>query len=306
MNAPRASLSLGLDGGGTATRWALRRSDGTILARGAGGSVSGHVFTPEAMATARMRLAAIVADATGQANGAPIATIGAGITGLGPRTPVAAALAAQLAELAGIAPAGVRMMGDVEVAYHAAFRPGEGHLVYAGTGSVGCHATADGELVVVGGRGMLIDDAGSAFWIARTALAHVLRLEDRAPASGWSTTLGAALAARIGGSAWDVVRAAVYGVERGEIGRLALAVAEAACAGDATATTLLGTAGAELARLAEVLAHRFGPRPVALVGGAASLHPAIEAGFVAALPPELVRVHPALDPAATAARLAAA
>ncbi len=305
MTADGVALSLGLDGGGTATRWALRRADGTILARGAGAGMSGHVFTPEALATARARLAAILADAAAHAAGGRIAAIGAGITGLGAGTPAAAALASQLAELAGVPVGRVKMMGDVEVAYHAAFRPGEGHLVYAGTGSVGCHATAAGELVVVGGRGMLIDDAGSAFWIARNALAHVLRLEDRAPDSGWSTTLGAALAARIGGSAWDVVRAAVYGAERGEIGRLALAGAEAACAGDATATTLLGTAGAELARLAEVLAHRFGPRPVALVGGAASLHPAIEDGFVAALPAGLGRANPARDPAATAARLAA-
>lgn len=305
MSAPEAPLSLGLDGGGTATRWALRRADGTILARGTGGSVSGHVFTSEAMATARMRLAAILAEATSQTGGTKIGAVGAGITGLGPKTPVAAALAAQLAELAGIPCARVRMMGDVEVAYHAAFRPGEGHLVYAGTGSVGCHATTAGELVVVGGRGMLIDDAGSAFWIARTALAHVLRQEDRQPGAGWATPLGAALAARLGGTAWDIVRAAVYGVERGEIGRLALAVAEAAATGDAVATGMLAAAGTELARLAEVLAHRFGPRPVALTGGAAELHPALEHGFSAALPPGLVRVRPSLDPAATAARLAA-
>jgi N-acetylglucosamine kinase-like BadF-type ATPase len=306
VTADGAALSLGLDGGGTATRWVLRRADGTILARGAGAGMSGHVFTPEALANARARLAAILADAAAHAAGGRIAAIGAGITGLGAGTTAAAALASQLAELAGVPVGRVKMMGDVEVAYHAAFRPGEGHLVYAGTGSVGCHATAAGELVVVGGRGMLIDDAGSAFWIARNALAHVLRLEDRAPGTGWSTPLGTALAARIGGSAWDVVRAAVYGAERGEIGRLALAVAEAAATGDATATAMLATAGTELARLAEVLAHRFGPRPVALAGGAASLHPAIEEGFAAALSPGLVRVHPALDPAATAARLAAA
>jgi glucosamine kinase len=297
-------LVLGLDGGGTATRWALRAADGTIVARGAGEGVSGHLFTAEAMSTARARLAAILVEARAAAGVRPLAGVGGGITGLGRDTPVAAALAAAIADLAAVPVAAVLLMGDVEVAFHAAFRPGEGHLVYAGTGSVGCHVAADGAVVTVGGRGILIDDAGSAAWIARTALSHVLRREDADPGAGWSTPLGTALAGRIGGTAWDAVRAAVYGVERGAIGRLALAVGAAAGGGDPIATGILGEAGRELARLATVLVARFGPLPVALAGGAVDLHPALARSFAAALPDGATLVRPGLDPAATAARLA--
>lgn len=306
MTGAAVPLVLGLDGGGSATRWALRAEDGTVVARGAGEGVSGHLFTPEAMAVARVRLAAIVSDARAAAAARAIDAVGGGITGLGRDTPVAASLSALLADLVGVPVERVRLVGDVEVAFHAAFSPGEGHLVYAGTGSVGCHVTGDGDVVTVGGRGILIDDGGSAAWIARIALAHVLRHEDADPGSGWSTPLGVALAARTGGTAWDAVRAAVYGVERGAIGRLALAVAEAAAAGDPVATGMLSEAGRELARLAAVLVARFGPAPVALTGGATALHPALAASFADALPPGVPFVRPELDPAATAARLATA
>jgi glucosamine kinase len=299
------ALSLGLDGGGTRTRWALRSADGTILARGAGEGVSGHLFTDTARALARGRLAAIVAEVLAAAAGRPLAAVGAGITGLGAATPVAADLARTLADLAGVPVSRVRMMGDVEVAYHAAFRPGEGHLVHAGTGSVGCHVTASGAIVTVGGRGMLIDDAGSAVWIARVALSWILRREDAAPGAGWATPVGEEMAARIGGTGWDDVRAAVYGAERGAVGRLALGVAEAARAGDPVAIGMLEAAGRELARLATVLAARFGPRPVALTGGAVDLHTAVGDGFSAELPPGITIVRPVTDAAGTAARLAA-
>lgn len=304
MTAAAGPLVLGLDGGGTATRWVLRAADGTIVARGAGEGVSGHLFTADAMATARARLAAILVEARAAAGPRPLAGVGGGITGLGRDTLVAAALAEAIAGLAGVPVAAVRLMGDVEVAFHAAFRPGEGHLVYAGTGSVGCHVAADGAVVTVGGRGILIDDAGSAAWIARTALSQVLRREDSAPGSGWATPLGTALAGRIGGTAWDTVRAAVYGVERGAIGRLALPVAAAAGAGDPVATGILAEAGRELARLATVLVERFGPAPVALTGGAVDLHPVLASSFAAALPAGATLVRPTLDPAAAAARLA--
>ena len=95
--------------------------------------------------------------------------------------------------------------------------------------------------------------------------------------------LGIALFDRIGGSDWSCTRQAVYGGNRGDVGRLALAVAEAADQ-DPAALAILRSAGEELARLAHALIGRCGPRPVALSGRAAGLHPAIEATLRAALP----------------------
>jgi N-acetylglucosamine kinase-like BadF-type ATPase len=88
---------------------------------------------------------------------------------------------------------------------------------------------------------------------------------------------------RIGGDDWSFTRRFVYAGERGEIGKLALAVA-ATAESDPVARDILVTAGSELARLAAALIGRFGPRAVALSGRAATLHPLIEQSMRAALP----------------------
>ena len=75
----------------------------------------------------------------------------------------------------------------------------------------------------------------------------------------------------------------MYGQERGAVGKLALAVAASADV-DLVAAGILRTAGQELARLALALTARFGPRPVAVSGRAAELHPMIVEAMRAALP----------------------
>ncbi|WP_229507827.1 hypothetical protein [Massilia sp. Dwa41.01b] len=92
--------------------------------------------------------------------------------------------------------------------------------------------------------------------------------------------------------------------ERGEIGKLAVVVA-ASAGQDPVADAILTEAGRELARLAQALIARFGPRPVVLSGRAAELHPIIAASMRASLPAATItqratRAHHA------AARLAAA
>jgi glucosamine kinase len=86
-------------------------------------------------------------------------------------------------------------------------------------------------------------------------------------------------------------RQRVYTASRGELGQLALAVATAANAGDATALALLQRAGWELARLVRVLAQRLarppaGPNPVLLAGRVFDLHPAVQPALAQALPPQ--------------------
>jgi N-acetylglucosamine kinase-like BadF-type ATPase len=225
----------------------------------------------------------------------------AGITGLTGDSPEAAVAAGILAQALAVPPECVRVEDDLWIGYHAAFRPGEGHVVYAGTGSVGMHLYADGRILRVGGRGMLIDDAGSAFWIGRQALDLVFRrIDDGAPPGA----LGEALFAAIGGSDWNVVRAHVYGGGRHAVAILARAVAEAAQGGDVAAQAILHEAGRELARLALALCRRAGDLPVVLLGRAASLHPGIEQGFRAGAPDIDMRRMDA-DAASAAARVAA-
>jgi N-acetylglucosamine kinase-like BadF-type ATPase len=287
-------LGLGLDAGGSATRWALSDPAGTILAAGEAAPITGHIYAePE---RARMRDAALAIRAA--LPRAP-ARLVAGITGISATAPEAVQAAAILAAALGLPAPAVKIEDDIWIACHAAFPPGAGHVVYAGTGSIGAHLAADGTILRVGGRGMLIDDAGSAFWIGREALAHVWRARDTDPAH--ASPLAAALDAAIGGPGWDEARAYVYGGGRNAVAQLARAVA---AADDPAARRILARAGAELARLAQALVTLAGPRPIALMGRAAALHPAIAQGFRAAVP----HLHMSLaqpDAAAAAARLAA-
>ncbi|HZJ09356.1 MAG TPA: BadF/BadG/BcrA/BcrD ATPase family protein, partial [Trueperaceae bacterium] len=182
--------------------------------------------------------------------------------------------------------------------------PGEGVLVYAGTGSVALHLAADGTSVRAGGHGYLIDDAGGGFWIGRETLKRQLRRADAsgAPAGG---ALANAVFAELGGSSWQAVRAAVYGGGRARLAALTPLVAHAAHRGDPDAVAVLEAAGKELARLANVVSGRLGRLlPVALAGGVAACGEPLLAPLRAALPGAAELAVAAGKPVEAAARLA--
>jgi glucosamine kinase len=144
----------------------------------------------------------------------------------------------------------------MEIAYRASFAPGEGYLVYAGTGSIGAFIDAAGQFHRAGGRGVVLDDGGGGFWIAREALRHIWRLEDEMPGAWQASPMARAVFDYVGGADWADSRQFIYGQERGAVGKLALAVA--ATADQDPAATILRAAGRELARLALALTKRFG------------------------------------------------
>jgi glucosamine kinase len=270
-----ARLGLGIDAGGTQTRWALAADGQGIVAEGAVRGMSAlQLREPDSLAATLAGLAAEVL-----AHGKPV-RVHAGLTGLGEE---ADALRALVAAPLGLAPQAVAISSDIEIAYLDIFAPGEGYVVYAGTGSVGAFIDSGGVLHRAGGRGVVLDDGGGGFWIAREALRHVWRTEDERPGSWRDSPLARALFEHIGGSDWLRSRAFIYGGDRGEMGRLALAVARAA-GEDPVARGILESAGRELARLALALTQRYGARPVALTGRATALHPLIARSMRASLP----------------------
>lgn len=306
MSTLQRALGLGLDAGGTETRWALAESDGTLRGRGRVAGMTalqlGHAEGRDAVATL---LARIADDAAACRAGDPVAAVIAGLTGFDSDQ---APLFAQLAGRAfGVAPQAVKAVNDIELVCHNHFAPGEGYVVYAGTGSIAAFVDGQGVLQRAGGRGAVIDDAGGGHWVAREALRLVWRAEDERPGAWQDSALARALFARIGGSDWRTTRAFVYGGTRGQVGLLALAVAEAAAASppDAAALALLRQAGAELSRLALAMRGRHGARPVALGGRAFELHPVVEQALRERLPADLPvrRLHDAAHE--TAARRAA-
>lgn len=291
-------VHLGLDVGGTASRWVACDTDGQVVARGSVGGATAHVFNP----AERQRLGTAlgqVAEAVAAAGLEPIGLVG-GLTGFG----VAASDDIRLlaSEALGLTQDRILVMDDIILAYAAHFQPGQGHLVSAGTGSIGVHVAADGTTTRVGGRGILIDDAGSGSWIALQALDQIYRVLDRTGSYDAVEALAEAIFTLVGGAEWHDVRQYVYAGDRGRIGALAVGVGRAAEAGDATALDILRQAGTELAGLAKALAARVGERPVAFIGGVLQLHPVIGAQIRAQLP-GLEVSRPPIDSALAAARL---
>jgi glucosamine kinase len=273
------SLGLGIDAGGTRTRWALAARDGAIVAEGEGAGLSALQMGSAAGRQSVHAHFALLASEVFK-HGRP-SRVRAGLTGFGGD---GEPLQRWLSELLGLDARAVALCSDIEIAYLDSFAPGQGYLVYAGTGSIGAWIDEHGEFHRAGGRGVTLDDGGGGFWIAREALRQIWRNEDECPGRWTESPMARAVFDRVGGSDWSFSRQFIYGQERGEVGKLALAVAASADA-DPAAADILRRAGLELARLASALTMRYGPRPVVLAGRASALHPLIASTMRAALPP---------------------
>jgi N-acetylglucosamine kinase-like BadF-type ATPase len=281
QSTPTVELGLGIDAGGTQTRWALAAPGGAILAEGTVAGLSAlQMGSPHGQETVRATFAELAASVL--PHGMP-SRVQAGLTGFGGDSEL---LQRWLAELLHLEPAAVQFCSDMEIAYRASFAPGEGYLVYAGTGSIGAFIDGGGQFHRAGGRGVVLDDGGGGFWIAKEALRHIWRLEDEQPGVWRASPMARAVFDYVGGDDWACSRQFIYGQERGAVGKLALVVAATADQ-DPAASTILRNAGGELARLAQALIQRFGPRPVAVSGRACELHPSIVAAMRALLPAEL-------------------
>lgn len=271
------TLGLGIDAGGTQTRWALARASGELVAQG---SVAGFSALQMAAEAGRAHVDAALTALARQvaAAGRPVRVL-AGVTG----SSGGAALRSLMAARLGMNEQDVDLRSDIEVAYLSLMKPGAGYLVYAGTGSFAAFIDEHNALHRVGGRGGILDDGGSGYWIAREALSLIWRREDEHPGSWRESPMAVEIFDFIGGADWAHTRRLVYESERGALGELALAVA-ATAAMDPVARSLLAAAGRELARLAHALKARFGARPVVVSGRAFALHPLVGASMRSALP----------------------
>ncbi|MEO8385275.1 MAG: BadF/BadG/BcrA/BcrD ATPase family protein [Betaproteobacteria bacterium] len=280
--AATSDFGLGIDAGGTQTRWALANTAGDSVAEGSVAGLSGlQMATESGTRHVRETIAELAAKVMVHARPTRVF---AGFTGLGTH---GERLCTLIAGALGLQVDAVTLVTDIEIACRDLYAPGEGYVVYAGTGSVAAFVDANGTLHRAGGRGALIDDAGGGFWIAREAIKQIWREEDVQPGTWRDSPLAQEIFRRVGGSDWAHMRQFVYGsgseTSRGEIGKLALAVAAVGDA-DPVAARILAEAGEELARLARALISRFGSRPVTLSGRVVELHPMIAESMRAALP----------------------
>ncbi|MEI7536916.1 MAG: BadF/BadG/BcrA/BcrD ATPase family protein [Comamonadaceae bacterium] len=296
------SASLGIDAGGSQTRWALVGQDQGVLAEG---SVAGFSALQMGGESGRRKVSDILKSLADQSlSWGGVSAVHAGVTGFGGlQERSGQILHALLVQHFKVHEDAVALSNDIELACLAAFEPGMGYLVYAGTGSIAGFIDVQRDFHRAGGRGGILDDGGSGYWITVEALRKIWRAEDERPGCWADSPMAVSLFKAIGSHDWSYSRKLIYGASRGQIGQLAIAVA-AVAESDPLARDILQRAGHELARLGSAMVARFGVRPIVLAGRVPELHPLIEQSMRERLPlaSDLRLVH--LQAHVAAARLA--
>jgi glucosamine kinase len=167
----------------------------------------------------------------------------------------------------------IEVVGDMQIALHAALGTGPGVIVIAGTGSIAYGRDARGTAARAGGWGFAISDEGSAHWIGCTAVAAVLRMADDVADDGNVPQMSPLF--RELKSIWTVdsfEQLARTANSSPDFAALLPGVLAATDAGDERARQVLRQAGRELAQLAGIVVRRLfveegGLIPLAMVGG---------------------------------------
>lgn len=170
-----ATLVLGMDIGGTATRAVLADLDGRVRGTGsaAGGNPNSH---PVEIALGNIGAAARTALGSAEAS-----AVGAVVLGLAGSSVLTSGDTADRLHRT-CAALGVRceiaVLTDYEVAFAAGTPAPRGAVLIAGTGAVAAHIEQHRAAATAGGHGWLLGDEGSAFWIGREAVRMTLRALD--------------------------------------------------------------------------------------------------------------------------------
>ena len=241
---------LGVDGGGSKTRFLLVDERGTILASHS----EGPAYYLEIGLPALEAMLARGIEATLYKAALPVDALTYSFLGLpayGEDRSLLAALDAAPARA--LPPGRYRCGNDMVCGWAGALAGADGINIVAGTGSI-AYGEFVGRSARAGGWGELFSDEGSAYWLAREGLRLFSRMADGRTARG---------------ALYEEVRnhfalhddldlcAAIYGktiAQRSQLAQLSKLVAEAARRGDEAARALCAQAVAELAELVHAVA----------------------------------------------------
>ena len=259
---------LGVDGGGTKTDFLLIDEKGRVLAAHRGGSA--YYIETSLDAVQAMLVAGI--QSTLQQAGLTAAHVEFAFLGL----PAYGEDSAMLSRLDGLVAhvlpvSRYRCGNDMVCGWAGALAGRDGINIVAGTGSI-AYGEFETRSARAGGWGQLFSDEGSAYWIAREALALFSRMSDgRTP----KAALYELVRERFQLRADHDLCATIYGppaLARSELAALAPLVAQAALAGDVAARQLFEQAAKELAAIVDAVRDQLHvplqlPLPVSYSGG---------------------------------------
>jgi N-acetylglucosamine kinase-like BadF-type ATPase len=267
-----AALYLGVDGGGSKTRFAAIDASGALLAE----AQLGTTYHPQVgLDGVRATLAAGIGQLLAPLRRTPadVAKAFFGLPAYGEDSRATAALQDIPALVLGHHR--YACDNDMVCGWAGSLACADGINIIAGTGSMG-YGRRGAAAARCGGWGEAFSDEGSAYWIAIQGLNAFSRMSDGRLPRG---PLHALLRAHFQLGAHDLdLCAHVYGEglgSRGDLAALSPLVARAAQAGDAVAATIFERAGQELAAIAAALRVALGfetgePVPVSYSGGAFS------------------------------------
>jgi N-acetylglucosamine kinase-like BadF-type ATPase len=266
------NLYLGVDGGGTKTRFALMDDDGALV----GEAQTGTTYHPEVGLDGVARIltdgiARVLAHAGVQDTHA-IAYAFFGLPAHGEDTHATARLDAIPTQVLGHDR--YRCDNDMVCGWAGSLACGDGINIVAGTGSIG-YGQRQGIGARGGGWGEAFSDEGSAYWIAVQGLNAYSRMSDGRQSKG---PLHALLNQRLALATDLDLCARIYGPDvgtRAEIAQISRIVAEAAREGDAASQAIYARAGDELAAIVIAIRDQLGfaegeTIPVSYSGGAFS------------------------------------
>ena len=267
-------MMLCIDAGASSAKWCLKSDSG--FRTGVAGPITGHLFTEEAQSAAYAELAKIATD-TGA-----VTKLTMGITGLDNGTQVANDLVQYISSLFNVDKSNIVVMNDMELAYSAVFAPGEGVLVYAGTGAIASQIDKAGKFVRAGGWGFHVGDFGAGYSIGAAALRYVTGLWDQGK-EPLDDEFAAAIMNFANCMNWSDLRVFIYGNGRSAIASIAPIVGKLADSGNEIAQLLLQDAGMALAELAQHIIDRTGATKVIAMGGTFKISDKLFAEFKSAL-----------------------
>ena len=240
---------IGIDGGGTKTDCVVGDEHAVLGRATTGGCKVTRVG--EAQARANLQKGIVEACGSGRVELRDVSRVCVGLAG-GSQAESCQAVQRFVGE---VVPAPIDIVGDMVVAFEAAFPAGSGVLVSAGTGSIAYGRNERGEIARAGGWGSVVSDEGSGDWVGRAAVAAALRAFD----AGQTTALAVGIL-----NAWhvatrdDVARMA-DSYPSPDFAALFPVALTAADRGDALARDILIRAGTELAQLARIVSRRLWP-----------------------------------------------
>lgn len=263
---------LGIDGGGTKTAAVILDEAGTERGRGEGGPCNIATCDDVTLTASVQEAVCEALAAAGLPPDTRFAAVCAGVAGYTARR--RRAEFAQL--LAQLVPADKhRLEPDYIVGYWGATEGEPGVIVSAGTGSVVYGRNRAGGTHCVGGRGYLLGDMGSGYWIGQCALKRaVLRMELTLPPDEFDRLLLEEIGAQ---TLEDLIEWTYRDPRPARIAALAEVVSKAAERGYRHARECLAEAADALANACAlvllILQMELGDAPVYRIGGLWNLHP---------------------------------